>query len=151
MEICALLQPSRNGRNLKGKMALIFPHQVSLWMTSELDLGHLFRDAWEQIVVWFHRCWQWHQWLKSSYRMHPLPSSEMQKHPYFLILPRSSLGTHVIMLLLLSFPQHHTSGRPWNREPFQWYLCFYHQWLRHACYMSHIYYQMISSDRPYHM
>ena len=44
-EIFALIQTSRNGRDMQGRMALRFPHQVLLWMNSELDLGHLCRDA----------------------------------------------------------------------------------------------------------
>ena len=49
--------------------------------------------------------------------MRPPPSSELQKPPYFLSFPQSSLGTHVLLLLLFSFPQHHTSGRPLNIGP----------------------------------
>ena len=31
-------------------------------------------------------------------------------------LPKNSLGTHVFLILPLSFMQHHTSVRPWNRD-----------------------------------
>ena len=60
--------------------------------------------------------------------MHPLPSPEFQKPPYFLRFSRSSLVTHVIILLLLSFLQHNTSGRTFNRWPLQWPPWFSHPW-----------------------
>ena len=61
-KICALKQPSRDGRDLQGRMALGSPHQVFLWMTSELDLGSLWMDAWSHLAFCCHRFWKWYQW-----------------------------------------------------------------------------------------
>ena len=67
--------------------------------------------------------------IKSYNIMHPLPYSELQKPPYFLIFPQSSLGTHVLLILLLSYTQHHTSGVKifpvtpwWSVQPLDWRL-----------------------------
>ena len=61
-------------------------------------------------------------------RMYTLPSSVLQNPSYFLRFPQSSFGSHILLLLSISFTQHQISGRPWNRRPFQWSPCFPHQW-----------------------
>ena len=45
LEIYAYLQPSHDGRKLQGSIALGFPHEVLLWVSSELDLRHLWMDV----------------------------------------------------------------------------------------------------------
>ena len=37
--------------DLQGRMDLGFSHQVFLWVTLELDLGHLCMDAWAQLAL----------------------------------------------------------------------------------------------------
>ena len=60
--ICVLQLPSRDGRDLKGRMDLGFTHQVLLWMNSEIDLRQLWMDAWAQLALFCHRLWRWNQW-----------------------------------------------------------------------------------------
>ena len=60
-KICAYKQPSRDEMDTQVRMALVFHHQVFLWMNSELDLGNLLMYAWAQFVLCCNCLLQWNK------------------------------------------------------------------------------------------